>query len=278
MNLPSKKEITKIITILLFGTILSSCSKEDDPKNVKNEEPLISKMTVDPFNPNSGDVKDLIFDYDSQKRLIKKTGGFIQVPVYNGFIDVFTKDVYVSLIYNDNKVTVSELSGSSLSTIARNPSYYTLNNSNKIAQREIPNKFNSLIEEKQSYIYSGNNLVEIETYLKSPRSPIEPGDFILTYSEKFYYDSNNNLIKTEYLRKNNGIEKGEKIVRTFEDYDRSINPTKRFFLLDEYFYRSLSKNNFRKYTEVRSVDGILNASIERKWTFIYDGNGNIIIN
>lgn len=273
MYLPSRKELIKIITILLVGTILSSCSKEDEPKKVENEEPLITKMTIDPFSP--GQVKDLIFEYDHQKRLIKKTGGFIQVSSANGFSDVFTNAIYTSFIYNDNKVTVENFSSSPAFTTYKNSSYYTLNNSNKIVQREIPRKSNSQPDKKQSYTYAGNNLVEIETTLYYPNVP---GDYILTTSEKFYFDSNNNLTKTEYVTKDNGIETGEKIVRTFEDYDKSINPTKRFFLLDEYFYRSLSKNNFRKYTEITSYDGMVSASIVKNWTFNYDGNGNIIIN
>lgn len=110
-----------------------------------------------------------------------------------------------------------------------------------------------------------------------PYFPNDPNDYILTYSEKFYFDTNGNLSKSEYTEKRNGIEEGEKIIRIFENYDTSINPTEKFYLLEEYFYRSLSKNNFRKYKEIHYDNGILTSSAEHSWTFNYDANGNIIL-
>ena len=72
------------------------------------------------------------------------------------------------------------------------------------------------------------------------------------------------------------MKNGEKIIRFFENYDNSYNPFKRFTLLDEYFYRSLSQNNFRNYKEEKTESGITNVSLQ-EWGFNYDTSGQIII-
>lgn len=98
-----------------------------------------------------------------------------------------------------------------------------MNNSNEILEKEIPDNNNSTENywfKKQFFNYSGNKLNEITTTLPNmPYFPNEPDDYILTYSEKFYFDTNGNLSKSEYVEKRNGIEfeNGEKVIRIFEN-------------------------------------------------------------
>lgn len=119
--------------------------------------------------------------------------------------------------------------------------------------------------------------MEIKTTF--PNTPYTfPDNYLLTYSEKFNFDSNGNLSKAEYIEQRNGINKGRKIVRIFENYDNSINPLKRFYLLDQYFYGSISKNNYRKYTEIHYEDDVITTKYESNWKYLYDQNGNILVN
>ncbi len=272
----------QIITFIFLGIFLFSCSRDDEPQNDNMEELLISKITLNVYNPNSTSNETELFfsfDYDNQKRLIKKTGGFLELSGSTGFDGFFTRNLYTSLNYDNNKVKVESFSSSSDFNVPKNTKYYTLNSSNQVTIKEIPNVNNNYWYKKQFYEYSNNKLVEIKTTLPNmPYFPEDPNDYILTYSEKFYYDSNGNLSKTEYFEQRNGINKGEKIVRIFENYDNSLNPTKRFYLLDEYFYTSISKNNFRKYSEMKFNDNVLTSASEMAWTFNYDSNGNIIVN
>ena len=273
----------KIIAIILFGFVLISCSRnEDNFENPVVNDPLITKMNVNFFYPgsmsyNQSELK-FSFEYDSGQKLTKKIGGFLSVSGSSGFSGFFTDKIYTSLIYTNNNVTVENFSSSTDFTVPKNTKYYNLNSLNQIVSKEIPNTNNYWLK-KQTFTYLDNKLTEIITVLPNmPYDPTDPTDYLLTYLEKFYYDTNGNLIKAEYFEQQNGTIKGEKIVRTFEDYDNSTNPTKRLQLLDEFFYRSLSKNNFRKYTEVHYNYDVLSSTNTTTWTFNYDSNGQLIIN
>lgn len=268
-----------LFTILVAGICLVSCSSNEDNTENKDSDPLVKQMKFDGSNPVLTDNYQNLnfnFEYDNQKRLTKKVGGYMAIASGTGYSRAYTDKVFTSLIYTNNKVTVENFY-SGIYTIDKNTSYYTLNSSNQIEEKEKPN--NSLYQSKKLfYKYSNGKLIEIvTTYPNMPYDPNEETDYILTYSEKFYYDDNENLFKTEYFEQHNGKNEGEKIVRTFEDYDKSYNPFKRFQLLEEYFYRSLSRNNFRRYTETSDYYGN-SREVEANWEFTYDTKGNIVLN
>ena len=268
-------KIKKIFTFLLFGILINSCSTEDNPEN-NNDKNLITNIK---FDLNHSIPVDLKFEYDNQKRLVKKIGTIGNLSGI--FVGYFSKDVYTSLIYNDNKVTVEEFPLLPNYIVFKNTNYYTLNSKNQITIREIPDSNHNDRYKKILYEYANNKLVEIKTTFPNRLYDINKPfySYILTYSEKFYYNTNGNLAKTEYYEQHDGINTGEKTIRTFEDYDTSYNPTKKIFLLEEYFYRSLSKNNFRKYTENKyHLDSILYGFTEQKWSYTYDSSGNIVVN
>jgi len=272
----------KKISILLFlSFIFFSCSRDDDKVQTQNDDSLITKMSLVLY-PNSlpynNSELSFYFQYDNDKRLIKKTGGFLSVSGSTGFSNYFSDKIYTTIVYNGNKATVENFSSSPDFTVLKDSKYYILNN-NKIIQKEVPGtSYGNYRYEKQTFKYSNDKLIEISTSL--PNMPYyPPDDYIETYQEKFYYDSNGNLTKSEYFEQRDGINKGIKIVRTFGEYDTSTNPFKRLYLLDEYFYRSISKNNYRKYSEVKyDIAGNVTSASEKNWTFNYDSNGNIIIN
>ena len=272
----------KIFSLLILSIILFSCSRDNEDEIIENNDPLITKMSLILY-PNSfpygNSELSFNFQYDNDKRLIKKTGGFLSVSGSTGFSDYFTDKIYTSLIYNNNNVTVEDFSSSTDFTVPKNSKYFVLNNNNQIIQKGIPNINSSYSNKKQSFKYnSSKQLIEIYTTL--PNMPYyPPDDYIPTYLEKFYYDSKGNLTKSEYIFQKDGVNTNEKTVRTFEDYDNSYNPWKRLYLLDEFFYRSISKNNFRKYTEIKyDYSGNISSTSIRNWDFNYDSSGNIIIN
>jgi hypothetical protein len=274
------KTIKHLFTILVAGICLASCSSVDEDVPDTNTDPLVKQMKFDgasidlPINP--GEV-NFNFEYDSSKRLTKKWGGYVDISPTTGFSKIFTGKVYTSLIYSNNKVTVENFYDSDVYTVAKGTIYYTLNSTNLIAEKEVPNRI-VINSRKQFYKYAEGKLIEvITTYPNMTYYPDDPTDYVLTFSEKFFYDANNNLTKTEYTELHNGKSEGEKIVRTFEDYDTSYNPFKRLQLLEEYFYRSISKNNFRKYTETLYYYNTVSTK-ETGWTFTYDAQGNIVFN
>lgn len=273
-----------IFFFFFLSIILFSCSRDNEDEITQNNEPLITKMSSVVLYPGypSYDNAELSFNfqYDSNNRLIKKNGGFLPASGSTGLNGYFTDKIYTALVYDKKKVTVEDFSSSPNFTVLKNSKYYTLDN-NQITQKEIPsNTYGNYWDEKKMYKYINNQLSEIQTTLPNmPYDSTDPFDYIETYIENFYYDSKGNLSKSEYILQNNGVNTKQKTVRIFENYDNSYNPWKRFTLLDEYFYRSISINNFRKYTEIKyDFAGNITSNKEHIWGFNYDSSGNIIIN
>jgi len=265
----------QILTFLTLVILLFSCSgNEDEEVDInQNNAYLVTKMSQG-FPLGIPTESFTYFEYDNSKRLIKRTGEFVEVPP-QGFR--FFSDIYTSLVYDNNRVTVENFTDSNLFTIPKNTIYITLSNSMQIEKKEITYITNNHYFKTLFYKYSNNKIVEIKTTLPDNAYGATGANDFLSFIEKFYYDSNGNLTRTEFFQQEYGINKGEKIVRIFGDYDNSINPWKKLYLLDEYFYRSISKNNFRKYTEIHYNNDILGITKEESWTFFYDANGNILI-
>lgn len=225
---------------------------------------------------NSG--SSFSFEYDNNKRLTKKIGGFVDPGSGSGYDTHFSDKIYTSLNYNNNNVTVEDYSSSANFNVPKNSKYFVLNSNNQITKKEVPFISNRNLDEIQTFTYLNSKLTEIKTTFPN-LSYYPPNDYIPTYLEKFYYDSKGNLTKSEYILQKDGVNTSEKTVRTFEDYDNSYNAWKRLYLLDDFFYRSISKNNFRKYTEIKyDIAGNITSSKEQTLNFNYDSSGNIVIN
>lgn len=275
-----------LFKLFFLSLVLFSCSRDNEDEIIDDNDPLITKMSsfvlYSGFLFNNNMDLNVYFQYDSNKRLTRKTGGFLPVSGSTGFDSSFSDKIYTSLVYNGNNVTIEDFSTSTDFTVPKNSKYFILDNNKRIKQKYVPSTvISSYRDIQQNFVYNNiGQLTEINTTLPNmPYDPTDPNDYIETYLEKFSYDSKGNLIKTEYFEQRNGVNIGIKVIRTFEDYDNSYNPWKRMYLLDEFFYRSISKNNFRKYKVVRyEENGEISLNSQQSWTFNYDSSGNIIIN
>lgn len=257
--------------LLTLGFLLFSCSSNDEESN-QNDNYFFTKLPG--FPPGFPSDSYIYFNFNNNKQLIKKTGKFLELPKVGLR---FFPDIYTALVYENKRVIVEDFTTSNSYTIPKNTVYFTLNNSMQVEKKEITSVTNNYYFKTLTYSYSNNKLVEIKTTLPDNTYGATGPSAFLSYIEKFYYDSNGNLTRTEYFQQEYGINKGQKIVRIFEDYDTSRNPWKRLYLIDEYFYRSISKNNFRKYTEMQYNNDILVSTLEENWMFTYDSNGDILI-
>lgn len=267
------KQITVFFTLAI---LLFSCSNDNVDDENQNNSPLLTKIRDGFATKNQTDLF-IHFEYDDQKRLTKKTGGLFQLDPMTGYSNFYTDQLYTTFVYSKNKVTIENFDTIEGYTVPKNTSYVTLNSAGQIVQKDIPPYPGQdyFWHERIYYIYSGNKLTEIKsTYPDMPYDPNDP--YVRTSLEKLYYDSNGNLSKTEKNEMINGINNGIKFVRIFEDYDNSFNYMKRFNLLQEYFYASISKNNYRKYKETYYYNDVMKSDYEVNWTYQYDSNGNII--
>ncbi|MBF8457404.1 hypothetical protein IV494_09455 [Kaistella sp. G5-32] len=275
-------KIKYLFQILFLAILMTSCSRDGDSKIDEDNEPLLTNLKTGFLYPdlwiiNRAEI-NFIFAYDRQKRVTKKNGGFLSISGSTGFNAMFTDKISTSIIYQNDKVTVEDFYNSTEFTIPKNTKYFTLNAQNQISKKQSAG-INIYWYKNDSYFYKNGQLDEIITALPNMiYDPGNPEDKILTYREKFYYDANGNLAKTEYFEQLAGVDQQKERIRFFQNYDNSPNPFKKLTLLEEYFYRSLSKNNFASYKEYDYQNGkeVLKSAVD--WTFNYDAAGNIIVN
>ncbi|MDV2446059.1 hypothetical protein CMU93_00910 [Elizabethkingia anophelis] len=272
------------IFILLF-----SCRNSDNESDIKNEQEILVKkisltfITVGNNNeiPSSENNKHYTFEYDSNNRLIKKNGMMFLMSSSTGYgYYFFVKEASTVIEYNGKSATLKSISSDPNFTISEYREDFILNNSNQIVEKNIPYK-NSMANKKIKYLYDGKVLIKRETtYPNRSYDPSLSWDYIETIVEDFIYDSNNNLQKivtTSHKTGNvNSITKTKEII--FGDYDTSKNPFVKLGILNDYFERSLSKNNFRSRSEISyNIDGTPSDKSENNWTFMYDTKGNLIL-
>ena len=272
------------IFILLF-----SCRNSDNESDIKNEQEFLVKkisltfITVGHNNeiPSSENNKHYTFEYDSNNRLIKKNGMMFQISSSTGYgYYFFVKEASTVIEYNGKSATLKNISSDPNFTISEYREDFILNNSNQIIEKNIPYK-NSMANKKIKYFYNGKVLIKRETtYPNRSYDPSESWDYIETIIEDFIYDSNNNLQKIVTTSHKTGNVKSVNKIKeiTFGNYDTSKNPFVKLGILNDYFERSLSKNNFRSRSEISyNIDGTPSDKSENNWTFMYDTKGNLIL-
>lgn len=268
-----------LVIIILF---LLSC-RSDEVVNIE-QELMPTKINFAITNPlelgNSSTDNNFEFQYDNQQRLIKKIGGFIPLSGSTGFSGFFSKNVATQIVYENNLATVSEISLDTNLTLTPNRRIFTITN-NQITEKYIPSTVttNTWNNKKLVYKYLSNQLSEIVTsYPDMPYDPNDPYDYILTYSDKFEFNNSGNLTKITKIEKHNDIIYGGKTEITFGNYDTAKNPFKKLYLLDDSFYRSLSKNNYRLMQQkVYDNNNNVVSFSENSWDFKYDSSGNLIL-
>ncbi|WP_288788805.1 hypothetical protein [Elizabethkingia miricola] len=272
------------IFILLF-----SCRNSDNESDIKTEQEFLVKKISLTFiavghkneTPSSENNIYYTFEYDSNNRLIKKIGMMLPMPSSTGYNNYyFSKDASTIIEYKGTSATLKDISTDPKLMIPEYREDLILNNSNQIIEKNILYKY-SMTNKKTKYFYNGKLLIKRETtYPNMPYDPSESWDYIETIVEDFTYDSNNNLQKIVTTSHKTGNVKSINKIKeiTFGNYDTSKNPFVKLGILNDYFERSLSKNNFRSRIETSyNIEGNPYKGSENTWNYSYDSNGNLIL-
>lgn len=269
-----------VLIVILISITLSSCTSNEDSQEVNMEisandlspdKLLKSIVGFDEDEPNPLHDYYQLFTYDSQGRLIKarKDYGYIY-------------PIYTNLSYIENTVVVENKSDDG-SSVTPKTIRYVLNSNGKVIEKYIPVPDGGNIYDVRKYYYeysSDGKLTKIT--LKYPNiTPGTPNYSSLDFLEKvdilIYEGANLKKIVRQNLNDYNE-NKSTRAEITFFDYDNAKNPFKRLGLLDTFFYRSLSENNYREIkTELYDENNIKWGENGGKWKFSYDQNNNLIL-
>ena len=255
--------------LLLCFSVLSCSEKEDDaqPKPQLNSYRLlymdygVSGSMFSPTNP----LNLIKLEYGSDGKVLKRWNGLIPVNPNYGFGTMFFDGLYDEVVYQNNQIVITKMD--------------TLKNLNVHPDRKIITmeygKMVRFIRETMWY-----NLTYDTTWLYYNhetlfRTVTKNSSTILT--KDYFFDNAGNLSEIKGLAigrywNDTAYFQTEK----FSDYDAAPNPVKELGIFDETFNRSLSTNNYRRYTFQRfNRDSTLAADQYRNWTFVYDSNGNV---
>ncbi|WP_284460204.1 hypothetical protein [Chryseobacterium sp.] len=272
------------IQLLCFAILMAfaSCSSNNDeiltenPQQRTVDRPNKISWNFPVLSPNGvGNMTDpnIYFEYDSQGRVAKKVGGFIFIDPNTGYNSIhFSKDIYTSVSYNGNIISISTFSSSPDYIVPINKRTFEVDNQGRIMKSIIPSVDNPYFDKHLNYSYdSSGKLIEIlTTFPNMPYDPTDPDDFIWTIAKRFTYDNIGNLKKSVEVERHNNVDFHIENTVEFSNFDTAPNPFKKLQIFEEYFYFSLSKNNFQK--EVK----LYNSGIgESKWVNQYDSNGNV---
>ncbi|MEE6129965.1 hypothetical protein V2E39_21375 [Chryseobacterium arthrosphaerae] len=262
----------KKLFYIVFALSLFSCSTDNDATensqaDLEPDKGYIFEMDLRSVMPSP--EKYYRFSYESG-RLKSMLGRSYH---HSSIGSVFHPDVLTLFTYSNNKVQIDYL-GPEGSEVYRT-AYYLMENNRPVKEEIYDNytKYPSYLVTSKTYTYENN---KIKIYQK--RGGVE-------YYTTYFFDSQQNLTKSEILQKAGGID--EKVTTTtYSDFDNAKNPFKKLYLINDDFYeKGLSTNNFRTKETVSQylptpTNGNTNyppGYAKDQWSYNYDSNGQILL-
>jgi hypothetical protein len=252
----------KLLAMMLATSVLYvACSDSDDiqprpkPGSISAVY-LIDKENHTPTNLVGGNSK---FEYSGDK-VVKRIGGFIAISASNGFSLLYTEQIYDSVQYL-NKNTIRIFTADNFEELNVNPNEREITLEDGRMVRKITATDLETGEDADTifYYYDTQNRIErTEQHFE-----------LSTLTRTYTFDAAGNLTKISGVRKYRDGEVITTTEETFGGYDDKPNPLKGLCLWQDYFYRSLSNNNFTTYTYIAG------DTETKNWTLVYNSNGNV---
>ena len=265
------REKKLLLWLMIFAVI--GCSKKDDiqPEAIKLDGYLFQLMHYSRSVLSS--PSDLVtFDYDMNNRIIRRNGGVYDSSLdpSTGYRYMFSDKIYDELTYDGNKIIIEKKSTSPNIDPSIFKRTYIMNDVGKIIQKTIETSPLTPIE----IIYYEYNLSGQLFYSSSEG---------LNYSKEshYLYNTNSNLKSIITQEYDEQMTLTRKVSEEFFNFDDSKNSIQNLMIFEEVFNRTLSKNNYSKYTitvEEYGTGGFSSHGEYFQWTFQYDENGNILFN
>jgi hypothetical protein len=263
-----RSPIARVSTLAILVIGICAC-QDDEPRAVK---PLDSYDPQFMFYPNYLQripLTPILIEYNSKGNVSRRTGGILYFsdPSQGVF-----PEIYDSISYEQNVITI-ERKDHFLLTL-NDPFQRKIVTSDNRIEMIVKPSFDirtPVFQDTIFFFYNSAGTLD-KTIERSWRIDRDPALYRYEDVRQFFFESQN-LVRID----------GERTSRTgqittttehFEGYDDAKNPAYRLGIFEEVFYRSLSKNNFTRYTYARMAsDGSVIDSEEREWVLNYDDQG-----
>lgn len=257
--------------------LLWSCNNEDDVI-ITVENNAFTAYPKGYFITTIDGYDTIKLEYQNNK-VTKRIGEWLAIGPYSGYDYKFSKSLETHVNYTDKTASLTKVSKLDWYQYPNDTYVYTFNNQ-QISEATLTYKAKPNYTEKYVYVYENNQIKHIDFLVTDHYYTND-----LKNRRDFYFNTKGNLDslvyrEAEYNLYDEGIppyidyKKKERKVITFSNYDQSQNPFQNLGVFTDLYYKSLSKNNFRK-TETREYDQdgkpTLNIS-ESSWDYEYVNN------
>lgn len=272
----------KKLFYFLLPFLLLSCTDHNDDDFNSNENSLIlpdsfnyrflSEAPIWPMDYGLVKIK-----YSENNLPIQVLGGFVSLPNGHTTSSLFDSTRYEEYQYNDNKVL--RLKKNTLDSYVSNfRAEFVVENNKIISSKEYLISDFEGVDTRTKYFYQNDRLNKKIIYWTDASNNIY-SDYGIEYV--YYFNANNNLdsivsqnvVLDANLNTSYDFDRFKtKQVKILKNYDHSKNPFKQLFLLDQFFDRSLSVNNYRQVIEKSYYDGVLSSQKEFDILYFYENN------
>jgi hypothetical protein len=246
---------------LIMLLLLISCNKDKFCNdNLEKYPNLVTGYSYPVFDAT--EYFEFYLNYDSKGRITKRIGGFLNYSNPIGFL-YFSNNVFDTIIYKKDTIRVRTILNGET-----NGQFHEYLLGEKIIQLNSNGQYiksYSDIYSPRYYYYNDKNQISetLDSIISTPEN-------IYVSSAKYFYSENGNLEKIERRLIRDMFSTEVQIDTTYtyySNFDNASNPFNELQIFNDTFLRSLSKNNFSKYTSLDATGD---------FTFSYNECGNII--
>lgn len=271
----------KTLFYLLFPLLLWSCSDNEDEYILREEESALSdSIHIRLLSENNLPIMQNGFvniKYSSNHLPIKVLGDLVKFNEGVGTYYMFDPYRYEEYQYNGNKVT-RLIKNTENSDVNSEKVIFTLEDKKVILSEEINPNNSSGFKKITKFIYQNNKIYKKLNYWldSSNGSYVNFGiEYLYFFNHKNNLDSivSQNVVLDSNLNTSYDSNRFKsKTIKILKNYDNSKNPFKQLFLLDRFYDRSLSANNYRHVIEKTYLDNELTNYNEFDIQYFYDNN------
>lgn len=234
------KKLLYLLSLILFW----SCNDEDEVI-IPVETNSFTAYPKGYFITTLGGMDTIKLEYHNNK-VTKRTGGWIDTE----FGNKFSKLLETHIAYSGNEAVLTKFSKREDVIVSKDFQRYRLNGK-QISEAIFTYQNKPDYIEKYVYTYKNNQIKHIDLFVTDGYYTND-----LRSRRDFYFSTNGNLDSLVYR---NAVHDYDEIilpyidykdkmrkVMIFSDYDQSQNPFQNLSMFIDLYYKSLSKNNFRK--------------------------------
>ncbi|MET6999921.1 hypothetical protein [Chitinophaga defluvii] len=254
--------------VLIAVLLVAACRKSNTPPppdNIIRPDSVFAMYLLPDMRTASlfSTIGTAYFTYNGNQ-IIKRAGGALPIAG-TGYPIIATKQVFDTLLYDNNKITIITKARIDGITISPAEKVILLENGKMKQKILYSNNPDRPSNDTSFYFYGPDNRVaKVERYYGLGKELR-----LFTFNDKGNLQE---VISTFYDRHSTAV--NITVTENFSDYDNAVNTLKNYWMWSDFYYRSLSNNNFAKYSFTQvNADNTQHSNGTSNMTLHYDSNG-----